>query len=134
MFGLSEVGVRVKNPHFRYKDWSNGDFENTNVENTNGNFGEKVTLRNEVHEFLSELDESVVLMDGFDDAIIGFAERINTPLLAIYDWDKMVDILMTRDGMEYEEAVEYIAYNCMGAWVGDGTPMIMLHPFRHREA
>ena len=105
--------------HFRYKDWTNG--------------GTTMTLRDEINVYLSDLDESVLLMDGFDEAIIGFAERINTPLLAIYDWEKMVDILITRDGMEYEEAVEYISYNCMGAWVGERTPMIMLHPFPHRD-
>ena len=92
-----------------------------------------MTLRDEINDHLIEMDESTMLMDGFDEALIGFAERINTPLLAVYDWNKMVDVLVERDGLEYEEAVEYISYNCAGAWVGDRTPMI-LYPFPHRDA
>jgi hypothetical protein len=40
----------------------------------------------------------------------------------------MMDTLITRDGMEYEEAEEYIEYNCIGAWVGERTPIIVV-PF-----
>ena len=118
----------MKNTHFRYKDWSNGEFETPSEE------VETMALRDEINTYLEELDENVLLMDGFDEALIGFAERINTPLIAIYDWNKMVEVLMTRDGMEYEEAVEYISYNCLGAWVGERTPLIMMFPFPHRDA
>jgi len=79
----------------------------------------------DVRDVLSELDENVLLMDGFDDAVIGVGKRINCPLLAIYDYNKMVDICVSRDGMDHEEAMEYIEYNCIGAWVGKGTPIIM---------
>jgi hypothetical protein len=37
----------------------------------------------------------------------------------------MVDILMDRDNMELEEAIEYIDYNCIGAWMGELTPIIV---------
>ncbi len=65
-------------------------------------------------------------MDGFDDAIIGYSQRINDPTLAVYSWELMVKILMERDGMSDEEAMEYIEYNCLGAWVGERTPIIVL--------
>lgn len=65
-------------------------------------------------------------MDGFDDAIIGYSQRINDPILAVYSWDLMVKILMERDGMSDEEAMEYIDFNCLGAWVGEQTPIIVL--------
>ncbi len=65
-------------------------------------------------------------MDGFDDAIIGYSQRINDPTLAVYSWELMVKILMERDGMSDEEAMEYIDYNCLGAWVGERTPIIVL--------
>jgi len=38
----------------------------------------------------------------------------------------MVDLLVFRDEMTYEEAVEYIEYNCLGAWVGERTPLIVM--------
>jgi hypothetical protein len=71
------------------------------------------------------MDESTLLMDGFEDAFLGFSRRINEPVLAVYSYDKMVEVLMTRDGMDYDEATEYIDYNCVGAWVGEQTPIIV---------
>lgn len=83
------------------------------------------TTRNEIDEYLKEMDESTLLMDGFEDALIGFSQRINDPLLAVYSYDKMVEVLMTRDGMDYDEASEYIDFNCVGAYVGEQTPIIV---------
>jgi hypothetical protein len=42
-----------------------------------------------------------------------------------YDEDKVIEILMERDGMTYEEAVEYFEFNIAGAWVGESTPFFM---------
>lgn len=97
---------------FRYKDASNN--------------GEEMPTREEIHEALMEMDESALLMDGFDEAFIGFSRRINEPILAVYSWEKMVDLLIQRDEMEYEEAVEYIDYNVIGAWVGEQTPIVVM--------
>lgn len=65
------------------------------------------------------------MMDGFEDAFIGHSQRINEPVLAVYSRSKMVDILMARDGMSDEEAEEFIEFNCVGAWVGEMTPVIV---------
>ena len=63
--------------------------------------------------------------DGFDNAIIGVGERNSTDSMIVYDYDKMVKVLVTRDDMSYEEAEEYIDYNIVGAWIGDTTPIIV---------
>ena len=63
--------------------------------------------------------------DGFDSAVIGVGERNNTDSMIVYDYNKMVNVLMTRDGMTYEEAEEYIDFNIVGAWIGDTTPIIV---------
>ena len=63
--------------------------------------------------------------DGFDNAIIGVGERCNTDSMIVYDYDKMVKVLVTRDDMSYEEAEEYIDFNIVGAWIGDTTPIIV---------
>ena len=73
-------------------------------------------------------DEHPLLMNGFEQALLGFGQRINEPLVAIYSWSKMVDVLMIRDGMTDDEAIEYISYNCQGAWVGERTPIIVEPP------
>jgi len=63
--------------------------------------------------------------DGFDNAIIGVGGRCNTDSMIVYDYDKMVRVLVTRDDMSYEEAEEYIEFNIIGAWIGDTTPIIV---------
>jgi hypothetical protein len=89
-----------------------------------GWFGE--TTREEIDGALKEMDESALLMDGFDEAFIGFSRRMNEPLLAVYSWEKMMTVLQERDGMEYEEALEYIEFNVLGAWVGEQTPIVVM--------
>lgn len=85
-------------------------------------------LRKRINDFFIERDENILLMDGFDEAFIGYSQRINEPMLAVYSWKKMVDVCVKRDGMTDDEATEYIEYNCIGAWVGERTPIIVM-PF-----
>ena len=63
--------------------------------------------------------------DGFDSAIIGGGGRCNTDPMIVYDYDKMINILVTRDSMTHEEAEEYLDFNVIGAWIGDTTPIIV---------
>jgi hypothetical protein len=100
---------------FRYKDAS----ELLSKEN------KMTTTREELTEHFKEIDEDTLLMDGFDDACIGYSQRINEPVLAVYSYEKMVEVLMTRDGMDDEEAMEFIEFNCVGAWIGERTPIIV---------
>ena len=81
--------------------------------------------RDDINWYLQETDQTAVLMDGFEHAIIGFTQRMNEPLLAVYNHDLMIQTLMQRDGMTYQEADEYIEYNCIGAWIGEQTPIIV---------
>lgn len=83
-------------------------------------------IRSEIDDILESRGESVLLADGFDDAFIGVSQRINEPLLAVYSYDKMVEVLVVRDGMTEEEACEYIDFNVVGAWVGEQTPIIVI--------
>ena len=85
-------------------------------------------LRNNINQALEQMGENALLMGGFDEAIIGFSQRINEPVLAVYSFEKMMAVCMKRDGMTDEEAEEYISYNCIGAWVGEKTPIIVM-PF-----
>ena len=82
--------------------------------------------RERLQEALENMGENVLLMDNFDEACIGFSQRINEPLLAVYSWELMMKVCIERDGMTYEEADEYISYNCIGAWVGEQTPIIVM--------
>ena len=63
-----------------------------------------------------------LVADGFDEAIIGMARQFNQTLV-VYDEDKCLSILMERDGMTEEEAIEFFEFNVVGAYVGEGTPV-----------
>ena len=74
-------------------------------------------------QLLEEITPEALLADGFEDAYIGWCEVFHRPPLAAYDRDKCIEILMERDGMDYEEAEEYFNFNVSGSWVGDNTPV-----------
>lgn len=79
------------------------------------------------------------MCDGFDEAIIGMAERINLGPVVAYDVEKIVEILAAdmevedddlADGQSIEDlkismAYEYFYYNIQGAWMGDNTPIFI---------
>lgn len=66
-------------------------------------------------------DDELLFADGFDEAIIGVAERFNDTFV-VYDKQKVLEIMVKRDGMSYEEAMEFFDFNIVGAWVGPKTP------------
>lgn len=76
-------------------------------------------------EWIERFNEEALTADGFDDAIIGIGERCGQPSLVAYDRDKCIQVLMDRDGMDYEGAVEFFDFNVGGAWVGENTPIFI---------
>ena len=70
-------------------------------------------------------EEKLVKADGLEDAIIGVGSRINMPDVLIYSYNKCVKIFMEKEGWTHEEAVEWMDYNVVGAWVGETTPIFV---------
>jgi formylmethanofuran dehydrogenase subunit E len=73
--------------------------------------------REHLMEILEE--EECLTADGFDEALVGCTYGAN--VVAVYDINKMIEILIA-EGMEYEDAVEFIEYNIVGAYMGEKTP------------
>ena len=71
------------------------------------------------------LDPNTLYADGFEDALIGLGWQ-HTKLIAIYDYKKCVEILILREEMTHEEAIEWMEYNVVGSYVGEYTPIFML--------
>lgn len=72
-------------------------------------------------DFLRELierDEDFLVLDGLDDAIIGILERCGEEGVVLYDRAKILKKLMERDGMTFEEALEWYGYNIVSAYMG----------------
>ena len=72
---------------------------------------------------VSEQFDYVMLCDGFKEALIGIAEQYHRKPIAVYDRNKIIEIL-AKD-MSYEEAEEYFGYNIFQAWVGEQSPMFV---------
>jgi hypothetical protein len=92
-------------------------------------------LRDEI----GEINPEALLLDGFDEAIIGMAERINLGPVVAYDVEKIIEILaidmeVEDDDLENGQSIEdvkismaydYFYFNIQGAWMGDNTPVFI---------
>ena len=70
----------------------------------------------------------MIKYDSYDEAIIGPANiwRDNTTVsVLVYDAEKIRAILMKRDGMEMDEAREFIEFNIEGGYLGIETPVLV---------
>ena len=65
-------------------------------------------------------EEECLTADGFDDALVGCTYGAN--VVAVYDINKMIEILMA-EGTDYEDAVDFLDYNVVGAYLGEKTPL-----------
>jgi len=86
---------------------------------------EKEESRPRLVDFIyDQLGDTIAMKaDGLDDAIIGIGSRCGQVDLLVYDKSKVIEILMERDEMTDEEALEFYSFNIEGAWVGEGTPI-----------
>jgi len=75
-------------------------------------------------EELMEVYDGCLMADGFEEALVGFGTRFNSPV-TVYDLNKCISVLVERDGMSYEEAEEYMDFNVLGAYVGEETPVFI---------
>lgn len=81
--------------------------------------------RSELEQWAEETEESLLFADGFDDAILGLGEQYSRTSAVVYDYAKCVKVLMDRDKMTYEEAVEYMEFNVVASYVGEKTPIFL---------
>jgi len=65
-----------------------------------------------------------IKMDGFDDCIVGVCESFGNEPRIVYDIDLIIQKLM-KEGMSYDDAVEFYEYNQAGAYVGKNTPVFV---------
>ena len=64
-------------------------------------------------------EQEILQADGFDDAIIGL-EPLSGKV--IYDIEKMTMVLID-EGLTHEDAIEYLDFNVLNAYVGENTPL-----------
>jgi hypothetical protein len=69
--------------------------------------------------------EDMLMIPGADDAVIGTVKRCSQDEFVVYDYEKLVASFV-RQGMDREEAEEWIDFNISGVWVGSRTPGILV--------
>ena len=70
-----------------------------------------------------EKGKRMLLADGLEAALVGVGRRCGQPDLAVYSIEKAIEVLMQDQGHSREDAVEWLEFNSIGAWVGDATPI-----------
>ena len=74
-------------------------------------------------KLLNEGYEDVIIFENpsYDEALIGVTYNTNQ---AVYDYELMIEHLMNVDNMTYEEAADFISYNCSFSY-GSEYPLIL---------
>jgi hypothetical protein len=103
----------------------------------------KTELRKRIDEFCDENwpDEEILLFgdadgDPYDKGFVGIGFQQYKGPVAVYDREKCVDALaeefsednseyVDEDSDPYTDASEFFSFNTEGAWVGEGTPIII---------
>lgn len=90
-----------------------------------------MTVPERVLAWASEREHEVVLLEPpefYDRFLLGVAVRFGIEPVLVYDLDAIRRAHVEEDGMTYEEADYHLAYNTLGAWFGDGTPIFLFLP------
>ena len=69
--------------------------------------------------------EGMLFADGYDDAFIGLGWRFHDGHVAVYDRERIMEMLM-EGGSSFDEAMEHFETNIIGGWVGEFTPMFVV--------
>lgn len=67
-------------------------------------------------------EDQTMMANGFEQAIIGL-DTSGDVFRVVYNIDAIVSILMERDEITEEDALEHFSYNIQGGYVGEGTPI-----------
>lgn len=65
---------------------------------------------------------------GFDEAIVGIGSVMTDSGeedVLVYDIDKMIEVLMKREGITHVDATEFLYFNVIGAYAGAVGPCYM---------
>ena len=80
--------------------------------------------RADITDLYGDDEPNILFAEGFDEAIAGVVwdgERTRV----VYDTELILELLMGRSEMTYEEAVEYFDFNIAGSHMGEYTPLYL---------
>lgn len=80
-------------------------------------------------ELIDEIAEGAIILDGFDDCIIGLTEEFGNNIRILYSTEKIIDKLMLDSEMTEEDAWEYYSFNIVGGYYGEQNPIFLMDTF-----
>ena len=78
-----------------------------------------------IFEAIEELNPDALLADGLERALVGVTVNHHHAHCAVYDIQKCIEVLVSRDGMTHEDADEFLSFNTLGAYVGPNGPLFV---------
>lgn len=77
-------------------------------------------------ELLEEFypDDSFIILDGLDECVKGVTV-VGSKRYLVYSIANIASLLRRRDGMTYEEAMEFIDFNITSAYFGEANPIFL---------
>lgn len=72
---------------------------------------------------LDEYAEGAIILDNFDDCIVGISEQFGEGNRIVYSKDMIIKKLCEE--MSEEEALEYYDYNILGGYFGEQNPIFL---------
>jgi len=77
-------------------------------------------------EEIAEINPEAMMADGFDEAILGMCIQFGDEPVVAYDYEKCINVLIERDGLNRSDAIDFIEFNVIGAYVGLNTPVFIM--------
>jgi hypothetical protein len=74
---------------------------------------------------LEDYAPDAIILTDLDEAIIGIVESFGGGSRILYDKNKILDLLMERDGMTHSESEEYYDFNIIGGYFGEMNPVFL---------
>ena len=69
-------------------------------------------------------DDELLFLKGFDDCVLGVADRIGIGEVVAYD-KELILMKLISEGLSYEEALEHFENTVIGGYVGEKTPIFV---------
>jgi hypothetical protein len=69
--------------------------------------------------------EGAIILDGFEDCIIGITEEFGGIKRLLYSKEKILKNLVENSEMTYTDAEEYYEYNIKGLYVSEQNPIFL---------
>tara|TARA_R100000808_G_scaffold17167_3_gene38142 strand:- start:1997 stop:2287 length:291 start_codon:yes stop_codon:yes gene_type:complete len=80
-------------------------------------------------EFIDAACESCLVLeeDFWDEALVGYVEKIDFGPVACYDWDKLVEVA-TKEFGDQERALEHLDFNVLNSLGHLESPVVLYRP------